>query len=71
MPKMRSVYSSHVDKIGHDAEANELHVKWQGSGKTSVYEGVPADLAHQVMNAHSVGQALNEHIKDNYKHHYA
>lgn len=67
MVNMRSVFSSHVNKIGHDPETNELHVLWD-NGKPSVYEGVPADLAKQVMNAGSVGKALNEFIKPDFKH---
>ena len=40
-PPMRSVFSSHVDRVGHDAQTGELFVQWD-TGKTSVYTGVPA-----------------------------
>ena len=68
-PVMRSVFSSHVDRIGHDPETGELHVTWD-SGKTSVYEGVPADVAHSMMNSWSVGTALRDQVKPNFKHRY-
>lgn len=67
---MKGVYSSHIKSIGHDPDTNELHVTWDRSGKTSIYKNVPADLAHLVMNSKSVGEALNEHIKDDYDHRY-
>lgn len=67
---MRDVFSSHVDRIGYDAEAEELTVEWK-KGKTSVYSGVPADVAESVMNAFSVGQAIHNQIKSNYPHRYA
>lgn len=70
MPEMRSVFSSNVETIGHDPQTKELHVRWQG-GKTSIYAGVPADTARQVMNAHSVGKAVNEFIKPYFDHKYA
>lgn len=68
-PKMKPVYSSHVDKIGHDSDTQELHVQWQG-GKTSIYSGVSAALADEVSNSWSVGKAIHEQIKDNYPHRY-
>lgn len=58
--EMREVYSSSVDRIGYDAETQELHVVWRRGGKTSVYQDVPPDKAQQVMNAWSVGQAVRE-----------
>lgn len=70
MPDMRSVYSSSVDSIGHDPETNELHVKWQ-NGKTSVYEGVPAETAESVMGSASIGKALHSMVRNQYSHRYA
>ena len=70
-PVMREVYSSHVNKIGHDPKTNELWVEWD-SGKTSVYSGVSAELADQVTNSWSVGSALRDQIKSGgYAHRYA
>lgn len=70
MPQMTPVYSSSVQSVGHDPETNELHVQWK-NGKTSIYEGVPANVASDVRNAWSVGQAVNTMIKDAYSHRYA
>lgn len=70
MPTMRSVSSSTVSTIGHDPKANELHVTWKGSGKTSVYSGVDAEKAKTVMNSWSVNKALNELVKDHHDHKY-
>lgn len=69
-PIMQSVFSSHVDRIGHDSDTGDLHVQWQG-GKTSVYSGVPAALASDVRNSWSVGKAVREQIIPNYKHRYS
>lgn len=68
-PVMVDVYSSHVARIGHDAQSGELHVEWD-TGKMSVYSGVPAAVAEQVQNAWSVGSALREHVKGVYSHRY-
>lgn len=59
---MKPVYSSHVEAIGYDEEAHELHVGWQ-SGRTTVYEGVDPEKARRVMNAASVGSALHAEVK--------
>ena len=67
---MKSVNSSQVDSIGYDASTQELHVTWNRSLKTSVYEGVPPEVAHEVVNAWSVGQALATTIKPHYPHKY-
>jgi hypothetical protein len=66
----KSVYSSHVDTVSHNDETNELTVRWD-TGKTSVYSGVPANLAKEVMDAWSVGTALHTQIKGKYDHHYS
>lgn len=65
VPAMKSVFSSTVDQIGYDENALELWVKFK-SGKTYVYQGVPMDTAMLVMDAPSVGQALNQFIKGQY-----
>jgi hypothetical protein len=68
-PQMREVFSSHVNKTGYDDQARELWVQWD-TGKTSVYEGVPDDVAQSVMNSWSVGTAIRERIKPQYPHRY-
>jgi hypothetical protein len=67
--EMQSVFSSNVDEIGYDPETSDLVVVWR-SGKRSIYSGVPQDVANDVMNAASVGQALNMSVKPLYAHRY-
>jgi hypothetical protein len=66
----REVYSSSVKSMAYDPQSQELSVTWI-NGRTSVYSGVPHDLAHQVSTAHSVGKALSEQVKPHYAHRYA
>jgi hypothetical protein len=66
---MRSVYSSHVDRVGYSVDTGDLYVQWD-TGKTSVYSGVPADVADEVMNSWSVGSALTTRVKSAYQHRY-
>lgn len=65
----RSVFSSHVDQVGYDADTGDYVVRWK-KGKVSVYGGVPPELAKQVSNAPSVGSAIHEFIKPNFQHSY-
>jgi len=67
--QMQPVFSSSVDSIGYDPETQALHVAWAG-GKTSVYRGVPADVAEDASKSWSVGTFLNENVKDKYPHQY-
>lgn len=66
-PPMRRVFSSHVDSIGYDADAEELHVTFMGSvnspARTAVYKGVTADVARDVMTAPSIGLALHRSVR--------
>lgn len=65
----KSVYSSHVNIVSYDDETQELSVKWD-TGKTSIYAGVPPEIANQVMNSWSVGTALHQVVKGKYEHRY-
>lgn len=67
--QLKSVFSSHISKVGYDAESKELHVEFK-NGKTAVYMDVPADVAQQVTDAPSVGTALHEIIKGRFPHGY-
>ena len=69
LPPMRDVFSSHVSRVGYSADTQELYVTWD-TGKTSVYSGVPPDVANQTMNSWSVGSALTSDIKANFPHRY-
>lgn len=64
---MREVYSSTVERIGH--EDGVLRVEWK-SGKVSLYHDVPEKLANEVMNAPSIGSALRSLIQPGYRHAY-
>ncbi len=66
---MKPVTSTNVAAIGYDAAARELTVQWQ-SGKTSVYESVPPNVASDVQNAPSVGRAVHSLLKGTYQHRY-
>ena len=67
MPEMRSYYSSHVDAAGYDPQTQELRVTWR-SGATTVYAGVPQDLAREVLAAPSIGEALHLGVRGRYPH---
>lgn len=65
MPEMKSFYSSHVQEAGY--EDGRLHVTWR-NGATTVYEGVPADLAAEVLAAPSIGEALHLGVRGKFPH---
>lgn len=69
MPVMRDIFSSTVNRAGHDPKTNELHVEWK-TGKTSVYSNVPPKKADEVLNAWSVGKSLYKKIKGAHDHRY-
>ena len=62
LPSMRPVFSSHIDSIGYDEEAGELHVAFQ-TGRTAVYSEVPPNVARDILTAPSIGQALHRQIR--------
>jgi len=67
MVEMQYVDSSNIEAIGHDAGAQELHVRFL-SGDTYVYHGVPQEIYNQLMDAPSKGSYLNRVIKENYEY---
>lgn len=66
---MKHVFSSHIARVGYDEHAQSLTVEYK-SGKIVSHDGVPPEIAKQVMNAPSVGAALHEHVKGRYGHRY-
>lgn len=60
--EMKSVFSSHVSKVGYDAGSKELEIEFK-NGKTAVYQDVPSDVANLVVNAPSVGSAIHTFLK--------
>jgi hypothetical protein len=69
MPEMRSVLSSLANAIGFDQETGDLHVTFS-NGKTAVYHGVPPEIAQQILDAPSVGEALHSMIRGKYRFSY-
>lgn len=63
-----SVTSSYCAAIGHDPEANELHVEWP-SGKVSIYSDVSRQQHRAIIGAPSVGKAVIQ-IKKTRAHRY-
>ena len=69
MAEMYPVFSSHVSRVGYDADARELHIEWQ-KGRRSVYTGVPPEVGIDFHKRPSIGGALQE-VKGTYEHRYA
>ena len=65
----KDVYSSNVQSVAYDEDANAMVVTWL-KGKRSAYIGVPEDLAWEAANAPSVGTFLNSRIKGQYEMRY-
>jgi hypothetical protein len=55
---MKQVYSSFVSEVGYDPATQELHVTYQRGGST-VYSGVPPEVALKILDAPSIGEALH------------
>ncbi len=66
MHTMHHVESSNIEAIGHDAEAQELHVRFAKGGGTYVYTGVEAETFDEFMKADSKGSYLSRNIKGSY-----
>ncbi len=64
---MKQIHSSHIDAVDYSDGNLVVHYK---TGKSAVYQGVPSDIADQVMNAGSVGTALHLLVKGVYPHSY-
>jgi len=63
VPRMYSVESSAVARIGYDAEAEEAYVEYLGGGRYA-YEEVPAGVFEELANAESKGTFVNTVIKE-------
>jgi len=66
MPEMVYVDSSNIEAIGHDADAEELHVLFL-SGSIYGYQAVPVAVFEDMMSAPSKGSFLNREIKGVYE----
>ena len=63
--EMKPVESSNVAAIGHDSDADELHVQFR-SGATHVYGGVDAEKHQELLDAPSIGSHLSRVIRINH-----
>jgi hypothetical protein len=61
------VASSNIRSIGYDQQSAVLEVRFT-SGDIYRYFSVPEHLHHNLMNAASKGQFLNDYIKYNYRY---
>jgi hypothetical protein len=59
-----------VSEVGYDPDTQEMSITWEKSGKTSIYSGVPEDVAESCSRAPSVGQFINSEVKPFYSHRY-
>ena len=62
---LRTVNSSNLSRVGHDANENILIVEFK-NGIMYQYNGVTEDVYSNLMNAPSVGKFFNMHIKNRY-----
>lgn len=67
--EFQPVYSSHIDSLAYDDATSTLHVRYS-KGNTAIYEGVPANVAAQVMQAPSIGTALHSLVRGQFPHKY-
>jgi hypothetical protein len=65
LPELVPVESSSIDRVGYDAEARELVVRFH-SGRTYVYRGVPEHKHAGLLAAMSKGAYVNREIKPHY-----
>lgn len=67
MPEMVFVDSSNIEAIGHDGDAQQLHVRFL-TGETYVYNGVQREVFDALMEAPSKGSFLNREVKGVYEY---
>ena len=64
--ELRPVTSSNIDKIGYDAEKQELQIEFKG-GALYAYDSVPEFEHRDLIDAKSIGGHFHKKIKDKYK----
>lgn len=68
MPEQRKVYSSHVNSVGYDEEAQEMTVEFS-NGSVVVYS-VPPDIASSVLSAPSIGEEIWRSVRGQFGFRY-
>jgi hypothetical protein len=66
-PEMIPVDSSSVERVGHDADQQELHVQFH-DGSTYVYSNVDDETFQELRQAASVGSYFNRVIKPSHSY---
>ncbi len=64
--KMTPIQSSNINAIGHDPEAQALHVRFK-SGDCYVYAGVGRELFESAMASDSIGRFIAQHVKGKFE----
>jgi hypothetical protein len=62
-----------VNRIGYDSDTGTLHVEFNNHGRRGrvvTYHDVPPNVADSVLQAPSIGQALNAAVKGSFKFSY-
>jgi hypothetical protein len=62
-----SVSSSNVDSVGYDSDSQILEVEFN-SGDIYQYSDVPEYIYDDLLSAGSVGQYLNQNVKNSYSY---
>lgn len=65
--ELKPVESSNIAAVGHNAETNELHVRFKNGGVYK-YAGVDADKHKALMAADSIGSYIHANIKGKHAH---
>ena len=65
---MPPVSSSNVAAVDYDEERRVLVVQYNSGGVYEYFPDVPREVYEGVLNAESVGKAMNELVKPNYQY---
>jgi hypothetical protein len=65
-PEMHWVESSNIEKIGYEAETQDLYVGFKSGPPIYIYEGVPQSTYDELMSSPSKGSYLSREIKPTY-----
>jgi len=61
------VKSSQIGAIGYHPSSSTLRVRFNGSGSTYDYTGVPADSFEAFRKAESIGKFFGAHVKGKFE----